>query len=173
MKTLISKIALAVFTASVVFYGCSKNTNISEQEKHDILDKQDNQTMVSIQTETNHSKSYNEMLVLYHDSLTMSTSAAFTAHCNDMMHYYDNLYHNSVSMCQGYDNHLNNIHTCGMMSNCQSMMGGSNGGMMGNNSGGMMGSGSSSLHCSIMTMIQNNCTTVDDLNNKHTKYCLR
>jgi hypothetical protein len=154
-----------VLTVIAMSFGqCKKDTN-DAQNAHTLLDNQDNQTLATIQSETGYAQSSNSSLIHYHDSLNATINPSLILHYSAMERYYDDLYHQSDSLCTGYANHLNNIHTCGMMSTCQSIMGG-NGGMMGGSSGG-------TYHCSLMSRIINNCSSDDDLHKSHSKYCLR
>jgi hypothetical protein len=167
MKNIIFKIAMGAVVIAIGSYGCKKKN--TAQEEHAALDKKDNSTIVSIQAETKNAVSSNNSLIMYHDSLTNSSNQILSSHYTSMMHYYDNLYHHADSICHIYQGCLNNIHTCGMMSQCQSMMGGGN--MMGGN--GMMGGSNSTYHCSLMNYITNNCSDDDNVRNTHTKYCTR
>ncbi|HEY4800470.1 MAG TPA: hypothetical protein VII99_15430 [Bacteroidia bacterium] len=161
MKKSISKVAVTIIAIAIGSYGCTKTH--TAQEEHTALDKKDNAAIISIQSQSKNAVTYNNSLIIYHDSLAGSTNQSFSNHCTAMMHYYDNLYHQADSLCRVYQCGINNIHTCGMMSQCQSMMG--NNGMMGGNNG--------TYHCSLMNYIVNNCNDEDNVRSSHTKYCTR
>ncbi len=151
---------IAAITFGFVAYGCQKE----KIDTHSAIDQQDAPVFAKLATEIQNAKSYNNSLALYKDSLVNCTDSLLIIHYNDMLDYYDGMFHQSESLCQTNHNLLNEIHHCDMISECESGMNNMNG------NGGMMGSNNGGHDCDIMGEMNDYCGTMDELELTHSQY---
>ncbi len=168
MKNATSKeiVAIVVMAALALAYGCNSNKN----NKHSIFDQQDTSVVSKLNAELQNAQSFNNLLMMYQDSLSEHSDPVMIEYYNGMIEQYDSAYHYSEALCQGYYDQLEEIHHCDMIAECESMMGNmaGHGGMM----GGYGYSDTQNGHvCTIMEDIKDYCSTKEKLELDHQKYC--